>query len=556
AWRWLAAARSTGRRARAVWPGPPIWTALEARAGDTAPAVVELGRRRRTVSFDLLERRVSELAAGLAAAGVRVGDRVALLVPPSADLTAVAFACWRAGAVVVLADAGLGPVGLARALRGAAPAHVIGVVRGLALARLLGIPGGRIVVGPAGRVLRRLLGARHLFELARSGRGRVPPPGVDAGAEAAVVFTSGATGPAKGVVYRHGQLQAQLETLRAVYGLTPDDRLVAAFPPFALYGPALGIASSVPAVRAPGELTAVALADAAAAVHATVVFASPAALRGVVATARGLTPRHHAALAKIRLVVSAGAPVPAALLHAVGDLLPAADFHTPYGMTEALPVTDVALADIDAAGTGDGVCVGRPLPGVTVNVSPLSPLGIPDGPLTEAGGVTGEVCVRAAHVKDRYDQLWATEHATSRDPGWHRTGDVGHLDDKGMLWIEGRLGHVIVTAHGPVTPVGIEQRVQAVAGVEAAAAVGVGPRGTQQVVVVVVSRLRSRAGAPRLAPEPLTAAVRAAADVAVAAVLQTDALPVDIRHASKIDRSRVADWSERVLAGLRTGRRP
>src|SRR6185312_450715 len=187
-------------------------------------------------------------------------------------------------------------------------------------------------------------------------------------------------------------------------------------------------------------------------------------------------------------------------------------------MTEALPVTDVALAEIDAAGTGDGVCVGRPLPGVTVHVSPLSPLAIPDGPLTDAGGVTGEICVRAAHVKDRYDQLWATEHATSRDPGWHRTGDVGHLDDKGMLWIEGRLGHVIATAHGPVTPVGIEQRVQAVAGVEAAAAVGVGPRGTQQVVVVVVSRGPSRPGAPRLAPEPLTAAVRAAADVAVAAV--------------------------------------
>jgi acyl-CoA synthetase (AMP-forming)/AMP-acid ligase II/pimeloyl-ACP methyl ester carboxylesterase len=557
AWRWLTAGRSTVRRTRPVWPGrPPIWTALEARAGDTAPAVVELGRRRRTVSFDLLERRVSELAAGLAAAGVRVGDRVALLVPPSADLTAVAFACWRAGAVLVLADAGLGPFGLARALRGAAPDHVVGVARGLALARLLGIPGGRIVAGPAGRVLRRLLVARHLFDVARSGRGRVRPPAVGAGAEAAVVFTSGATGPAKGVVYRHGQLQAQLETLRTVYGLTSDDRLVAAFPPFALYGPALGIASSVPDVRAPGDLTAVALADAAAAVDATVVFASPAALRGVVATAQGLTTGHRAALGKIRLVVSAGAPVPAALLHDVGDILPAADFHTPYGMTEALPVTDVALAEIDAAGTGDGVCVGRPLPGVTVHVSPLSPLAIPDGPLTDAGGVTGEICVRAAHVKDRYDQLWATEHATSRDPGWHRTGDVGHLDDKGMLWIEGRLGHVIATAHGPVTPVGIEQRVQAVAGVEAAAAVGVGPRGTQQVVVVVVSRGPSRPGAPRLAPEPLTAAVRAAADVAVAAVLQTDALPVDIRHASKIDRSRVADWSERVLAGLRTGRRP
>jgi acyl-coenzyme A synthetase/AMP-(fatty) acid ligase len=458
--------------------------------------------------------------------------------------------------VVVLADAGLGAVGLARALRGAAPDHVIGVARGLALARLLGIPGRRIVAGRTGRVLRRLLGARRLIDVAQAGRDGVAPPAVGAGAEAAVLFTSGATGPAKGVVYRHGQLQAQLEAVRAAYGLRADDRLVAAFPPFALYGPALGVASSVPAARTPADLTAAALADAAAAVDATVVFASPAALRAVVATAPGLTRCHRAALGKIRLVVSAGAPVPAALLHAVGDILPCADFHTPYGMTEVLPVTDISLAEIDAAGPGNGVCVGRPLPGVTVQLRALSPLGLPDGPLTDACGVTGEVCVRAAHLKDRYDQLWATEHESSRDPGWHRTGDVGHVDDEGRLWIEGRLGHVIATAAGPVTPVGVEQRVEAIDGADAAAVVGVGPRGTQQVVVAVMSHEPARPGSPRLAPEALTAAVRAVAGVTVAAVLQTDTLPVDIRHASKIDRRRVAEWSERVLAGLRTGRRP
>ena len=94
-------------------------------------------------------------------------------------------------------------------------------------------------------------------------------------------------------------------------------------------------------------------------------------------------------------------------------------------MTEALPVTDISLAEIDAAGPGDGVCVGRPLPEVAVRISPLSADGTADGPLTDERGVTGEVCVRAAHVKDRYDQLWATERATSRDAGWHRTGDVG-----------------------------------------------------------------------------------------------------------------------------------
>ena len=86
-----------------------------------------------------------------------------------------------------------------------------------------------------------------------------------------------------------------------------------------------------------------------------------------------------------------------------------------------------------------------------------------------------------------------------------------------------------------------------------------GPVGTQQVVVVVVPQpgiAARRAGAPLLAVAPLTDAVRAAVGVPVAAVLVADALPVDIRHAAKIDRARVAGWAGRVLAGDRAGRRP
>jgi acyl-CoA synthetase (AMP-forming)/AMP-acid ligase II len=231
-------------------------------------------------------------------------------------------------------------------------------------------------------------------------------------------------------------------------------------------------------------------------------------------------------------------------------------------MTEVLPVTDVSLAGIEDAGDGEGVCVGRPLPGVDVRVSPLSPTGAADAPLTDRAGVTGEVCVRAAHVKDRYDAMWALERAASRDPGWHRTGDVGHLDADGRLWIEGRLQHVVATASGAVTPVGIEQRVERVPGVAAAAAVGVGPAGAQVVVLVVVpsggdpaasGRLRpaGRGDRLRLAGTDLADAVRAAAGVDVAAVLVAGRLPVDVRHQSKVDRSEVARRAARVLAGAR-----
>jgi acyl-coenzyme A synthetase/AMP-(fatty) acid ligase/pimeloyl-ACP methyl ester carboxylesterase len=543
-WQWVGglASRTMPRAASrqpAAWP----WAAQLARASDDAAAVTELrGGRTRTVSFAELERRIERVAAGLQADGVRPGDRVALLVPPGIDLTVAVYACWRVGAVIVVADAGLGVAGLAHALRSAGPEHILGIGRALAAARLWRVPGQRI---PVGRL--RAYAARDRTASAHS-----PSPGD----EAAVLFTSGATGPAKGVVYTLAQLSAQIEAVRWTYRLTKADRLVAAFAPFALYGPALGVGAVVPdmTVTAPGTLTAAALADAAAAADATVVFASPAALRNVVATAGGLSQAQQAALDGVRLVMSAGAPVPARLLRQVGRVLPKAALHTPYGMTEALPVADISLPEIEEAGPGNGVCVGLPRPGVEVRLSPLDRLGRAEGALTGEPEVTGEICVAAAHVKLRYDRLWVTEQASSRNEGWHRTGDVGHLDQAGRLWVEGRLVHVVTAPEGPVTPVGIEQVIEALEEVAMAAVVGVGPIGTQQLVAVVVPAAAEQASGPLASPAVAAAVRAAAAPTPIAAVLVTPRLPTDIRHASKIDRVAVARWAGRLLTGQRPGR--
>jgi len=563
-WDWV------GDRATTPTPTPPplavpsatsgghrtLWSALRARSADDSPAVVTVGGE--TVTWSALAQRVEHLAAGLAATGLVAGDRVALLIPPSPELTATAYAVWRAGGVVVVADKGLGLTGMRRALRSASPDVVIGGRLGLLAARAMQLPGARVAVG-TGRATARLLGADLTTdELVATGRAAPVPPEPDVEDECAVVFTSGSTGPAKGVVYRHRQVVAQLELIRSTYGITNSDRLVAAFAPFALLGPGLGVATAVPEidVTTPQELTAATLADAVSAVDATIVFAAPAALRGVVASAHDAPPRQREVLRGVRLLVSAGAPVPARLLRAVGEVLPAAETHTPYGMTEALPLTDITLPEIERAGLGPGVCVGRPLPGVQVGVSALSDDGRADGALERTPGRTGEITVRAAHVKERYDALWATQRAGSRDAGWHRTGDVGHLDAEGRLWVEGRLAHVLTTPSGPVTPVGVEQCVEDLAEVGSAAVVGVGPAGTQVVVVVVTPaaarrRVAGRSTSLRVAPALLADAVRAAAGVEVAAVLVTDRLPVDIRHASKIDRALVAQQAARTLAGSR-----
>ena len=530
----------------------PVWSGLQSRSTDPSPAFVD-GATGRSTSFAELHRRVMGIAAGLAESGVGPGDRVAVLVQPGVDLLATVYGCWRAGAVTVIADRGLGLRGLGRAVRGAHVQWVVGQPAALAAARLMrwapraqSIAVGQRAVFGSVSTLDRLAGCTAPL-----------PPEPAGDAPAAVLYTSGATGPAKGVRYLHRQIAAQRDALAAVYRITADDRLVAAFAPFALYGPALGIPSTIPDVdvTAPGSLTSVALGDAVASIDATIVFASPAALANVDRTAP--TYGDHR-LASLRLVLSAGAPVPVATLKATARLCEAAELHTPYGMTECLPVADIELREISAAvddehaaaGIG-GVCVGVPVEGVSVMIAALDfDASQPVDPL----GSTGEILVRAAWLSDGYDQLWRTQHDArphdSQGRVWHRSGDVGHIDASGRLWVEGRSVHVIHADGGPVTPVPVEVAVETIDGVCCAAAVGVGPAGCQQLVVVIEDADR----ADGLADGELCASVRAAVGHPVAAVLTVRALPVDIRHNTKIDRTAVAVWAGAILAGERSRR--
>ena len=649
----------------------PLWYYLDELQNSDETALVDMQPAPRTVSWRLLSRRVRQIAAGLVFIGVGPGDRVSLLVPPSADLTAVLYACVRIGAIVVVADAGLGLAGLTRAVRGARPDFVIGAAPGLMAARALGWPGRKISTARFPAPMAALLGIEHtLAELVQLGQARLDaddalPPEPAPTDPAAVLFTSGSTGPAKGVVYTHGQLSAVSNALYLQYGVGVGTGLVAGFAPFALLGPALGARSVTPDmdVTAPKTLTATAVAAAVAAIDATVVFLSPAALVNVVATAGALTAADHAALAGVQRFLSAGAPISESLLAQAATLMPHATAHTPYGMTEGLLMADITLEGIRAAAAsvampleadaaahvseavsvpdtavsasssngagaawqsevatsedrpvvsaasvpetavsasstgGDeaapiatapstpastatvpstvnpsspatapavatapssvnpagGVCVGGSTQTTRIRISALDASGASVGELSEQPDVTGEIVVSAPHVKDHYDRLWLTERASRRGavPGerWHRTGDVGHLDSAGRLWVEGRMPHIIVTADGVVTPVGPEQRIETLPDVARAAFVGVGPVGTQQQVAVIETVPPARS--VHRASAPLAAAVRAAVGSPVAAVLVVSGLPTDIRHNSKIDRSRLSRWAAGILSGGR-----
>ena len=471
--------------------------------------------------------RVATYAEALHHRGVRTGDRIAVLVSPSIDLIAVVYACWRIGAVAVIADRGLGLRGLASAIRASRVKHVIGPMKAIVAARLLRW-------APRASMI-RLSTLASSAVVSRLEFVSAPEPSADD--LAAVLFTSGATGPAKGVRYTHRQLYAQRDALQKTYNIIPTDTFVAAFAPFALYGPALGIATGLADmdVTSPGTLTAAALDDACRRVGATMVFASPAALANVVKTATTDLPH----LRTVRLVMSAGAPVPIKTLQEVSLLCPSAELHTPYGMTEMLPVADVSLRDLMRIGTGQGVCVGKPVSGCEVRID----------------NETSELLVSAPWMSAGYDSLWLTQHNArpilgvgSQSATWHRTGDVGHIDGEGNVWIEGRLVHVIHTSDGPIAPVPLEIAVEALPNVVRVAAVGIGPVDVQQ-LVIVVETTNSNDGP---AEAELTGAVRTAlAPLTISSVWATKKLPVDIRHNSKIDRTAVSKKMAKILSGAR-----
>ncbi|MDK7750256.1 alpha/beta fold hydrolase [Brevibacterium sp. UMB10442] len=550
---------------------PMIFDALDARHTDPSVASVDMSKDQ-AISWAQLSHVVDAIALSLQEKGLKRGDRVSLLVPPGNNLTAAAYAVLKAGGVVVVADAGLGAAGMTRAIKASDPQWIIGEVPGLTLARGAGWPGRRISVTPLNALSRRLLGVEtSMTEMSRrwvKSHEKIDTPHLDD--DAAVLFTSGSTGPAKGVRYTHRALGALATVLQRHFDVKPGTGLVAGFPPFALLGPGIGASSVTPnmSVTKPRTLTARALAEAVAAGSCTMVFASPAAYTNVAATADELTDEQREACAGVEMALSAGAPVPLELMRKIKSVFPNASVHSPYGMTEGLLLADITaqgVAEAKEADSDHGVCVGRPIEGVRFAIAPILPDGTSSEELIEltsstgsdatasnAVGVLGEFVVSADHIKSGYDRLWLTDVESKRDTAgghtWHRTNDIGHVDAHGRIWVEGRTQHIVTTPYGPVAPGGVEAVVDTVPEVSRSAVVGVGPHGNQALVVVLE---RTGDMKPGLASLDITAQIRETVlekcDLDVAAVLVAKDFLTDIRHNSKINREQLREWAEAQL---------
>jgi acyl-CoA synthetase (AMP-forming)/AMP-acid ligase II len=521
-----------------------------------------------TLTFAQLHAESDAIAHGLAHAGVVRGTRTALMVPPSLDFFALTFALLKAGAVPVLIDPGMGVRNLGRCLAEAEPEAFIGVAKAHLARRIFGW--AKRTVKTTVNVGRWRFFCRHsLAELKRRGlaRGRYDGPAVAPTEPAAILFTSGSTGVAKGAVYTHGIFAAQVELLKATYGIEPGEVDLCTFPLFALFGPALGMTSVVPDM----DFTRPARIDPRKALAqvkqfgVTNLFGSPAVIRQL-----GKLTNGHPWASSLRRVISAGAPASARDIERFVTLLPeSAEVFTPYGATEALPVANIGSREIltetrHLTDQGKGVCVGRPVQGMTVHVIPITdePVKEWDPALCLPSGEIGEFVVRGpVATRQYYNRPEATRLAKIRDPETgdvlHRMGDVGYLDDRGRLWFCGRKSHRVVTPWGTLFTDMVEPVFNTVPGVFRTALVGVTRNGVTYPVLCVEREKPSFSGdvIPRfvgrsweeLLPELRAAAIRFDHTSVIETFLDHPWFPVDVRHNSKIFREKLAVWADRKL---------
>lgn len=501
-------------------------------------------------TFAQLKDNCDGFAAALHAEGVRRGDRVMLMVRPSMAFVCLTFALFQLGAVIILIDPGMGYKNLLRCIGSVRPDILVGIPQAIAFSRLFRRPFAtvrrRIAVGRAWWLPGKSL------EPQPAGTGDLPRFQAAAADPAAIIFTTGSTGPPKGVAYTHGIFHAQLRLIRDYYGIGPGDVDQPGFPLFGLFAAALGAKAVIPDMdpTRPARVDPEKFVRTLLAHRVTYSFGSPAIWNVV---SRYCLEKKI--VLPVQKVLMAGAPVSGELVARVQRILPeTALIFTPYGATESLPVASIEGREIvgetwPLTRTGHGACVGRALPGIDVRI--IEPVEGAIGSwqeVREVGpGVIGEIVVRGPVVTRLYADNGAETRLAKIVDGedfWHRMGDMGSVDDQGRLWFCGRKAHrVVPTAGAMLYTIQCEAIFNEHPLVRRAALIGLGDCPERKTPVIVVEPEGPVGDQERLFAElrelaqvnPLTAQIEH--------FLIHRSFPVDIRHNAKIFREQLAAWA-------------
>ena len=406
------------------------------------------------LTYRELDERSARAAGWLASQGVSSGDRVLVQLPKSADVVALYLGVLRLGAVYVPLNTAYTSAEVDWFVADAEPVAVVRDSRLLAD----GLDGSQ----PVGEFV--ACGADDL---------------------AALVYTSGTTGRPKGAMLTHGNLASNALTLKEAWAFRSSDVLLHALPIFHVHGLMVALHTALLSACEVIFLERFEAGEALACLaDATVMMGVPTHYSRLMA----LESFDRGACSRVRLLISGSAPMTAELHRAVAERT-GCEVLERYGMSEALMITSNPCDGPRMAGT-----VGFALPGVEVRVC-----GKDGTPIVERAGM---VQVRGPNVGPGY---WRRPDATSesRTPdGWFITGDVGRLDDRGRLTLEGRASDMIISGGLNVYPIEVEQALDAHPAVAESAVVGLEhPDLGEAVAAFIVAGLDTGVGVEELATE-------------------------------------------------------
>jgi len=527
------------------------------KGSETAIIEAESGRK---ISFAALNKKSDEYAFYLRKHGVCPGNIVMLMVKPSAEFVILTLTLFKIGAPIVLIDPGMGFKNLLRCISRVRPQYLIGIPRVIIFAKLFGKHFKSVHhIFCCGNSW-GLLGKNMCKQSSAPSSFKVYQPKDDD--IAAIIFTTGSTGPPKGVRYEHGIFAAQLRLIKDYYGISARDTDQPAFPLFALFSTAIGACTVIPDMDStkPAKVNPEKFINSIIEYNVSYSFGSPA-IWNVVSR---YCIKKKIVLESVEKILMAGAPVPYDLIKRVSSILPEnALIYTPYGATESLPIVSIEAKEIlnstwQLSRKGYGTCVGYPLPGIEIKIISINDSEISEfkEELQVAAGEKGEIIVRGDVVTRAYENNPdETKLSKIRDGEsfWHRMGDVGYLDSQKRLWFCGRKAHRVVTAAGTLFSVPCEAIINEHPHVLRSALVGVKKKMNDEYAqpVLIVEPLHDR----KIDKELLLSQISELARVnpitmGVEYFLIHNNFPVDIRHNAKIFREKLAIWAQKKIFPL------
>lgn len=507
------------------------------------------------MTFTQLDRESDYLAFGLEKSGIVRGMRTILMVPPGLEFFVLIFAMFKLGAVPVVVDPGMGIKRMLACLSRGKPDAFIGIGKAHVLRKIK--PAFFKTVKICITVGKRWFWGGYGLDELREQRDEPFKVAETLGTEtAAILFTTGSTGPAKGVIYTHGNFHAQLMQIQNHFQIESDEIDLPTFPLFALFDPALGITAVIPDMdpTRPAFVNPEKIIEAIENHGVTNMFASPALLNRVGKYGK----EHDVFLPSLRRVVSAGAPVSPENIEQFSCMLnERAQIHTPYGATEAVPIASITSNEIlsetkHLTEQGFGMCVGRPVCDTVLKIIKISddPIQNWSDDLVIDNNDVGEIAVKAPLVTEHYfENSEADMMAKIKDDDgtiWHRMGDLGWQDNKGRIWFCGRKNHRVVTIEGTLFSIPCEAIFNVHPKVSRSALAGIGPKNAQIPVMCIepASKIKNK---KEFIWEMRDLAVSHDLTKDIKHILIHKSFPVDIRHNSKIFREKLSVWAAKKI---------